>query len=162
MPEGEGQRYEQLSPKAYEHPADRAATSALHSIPLMDKVIKRLTDVAPRTPPQPGPRRQRRAHRRAPGAVAVVASYQRCGRSLDLDPLPVLYVTQTPLANALTVGAHRPIVIVYSGLARRLRARRGRRGARPRARPRALGALLLHDRVRAARRVPPHLGARGA
>jgi hypothetical protein len=39
-------RYERISPKAYEHPADRAATSALHSIPLMDKVIKRLTDIA--------------------------------------------------------------------------------------------------------------------
>ena len=45
MPGGEGQHYEQISPKAYEHPADRAATSALRSIPLMDKVIKRLTDV---------------------------------------------------------------------------------------------------------------------
>jgi hypothetical protein len=38
-------RYEQISPKAYEHPADRAATSALHSVPLLDKVIKRLTDL---------------------------------------------------------------------------------------------------------------------
>ena len=38
-------RYEQISSKAYEHPADRAATSALRSIPLMDTVIKRLTDL---------------------------------------------------------------------------------------------------------------------
>ena len=38
-------RYEQISAKAYEHPADRAATSALHSVPLLDKVIKRLTDL---------------------------------------------------------------------------------------------------------------------
>ena len=38
-------RFEQISPKAYEHPADRAATSALHSVPLLDKVIKRLTDL---------------------------------------------------------------------------------------------------------------------
>ncbi len=40
-------RYEQLSAKAYEHPADRAATSALHSVPLLDTVIKRLTDLGP-------------------------------------------------------------------------------------------------------------------
>jgi hypothetical protein len=45
MPNGEGQRYEELSAKAYEHPADRAATSAIHSIPLMDKVLKRLSDL---------------------------------------------------------------------------------------------------------------------
>ena len=38
-------RYEQISAKAYEHPADRAATSALHAVPLLDKVIKRLTDL---------------------------------------------------------------------------------------------------------------------
>ena len=38
-------RFEQISAKAYEHPADRAATSALNSVPLLDKVIKRLTDL---------------------------------------------------------------------------------------------------------------------
>lgn len=30
-------RYEGINPKAYEHPADRAATAALKSIPLMDQ-----------------------------------------------------------------------------------------------------------------------------
>ena len=39
------QRYAQISPKAYEHPADKAATSALHSVPMLDTVIKRLTDL---------------------------------------------------------------------------------------------------------------------
>jgi len=33
-------------------------------------------------------------------------------------PVPQLFVTQTPLANALTVGAQRPMVIIFSGLAR--------------------------------------------
>ena len=37
--------YERISPKAYEHPADKAATSALHSVPLLDTVVKRLTDL---------------------------------------------------------------------------------------------------------------------
>jgi Zn-dependent protease with chaperone function len=115
VPEGEGQRYEQLSPKAYEHPADRAATSAIHSIPLMDKVLKRLTDVA----------HERRLNQVLVGNAVRIgehqvptlfAAYQRCGRSLDVDPLPALYATQTPIANALTIGAHRPIVIVYSEL----------------------------------------------
>jgi hypothetical protein len=38
--------YERISPKAYEHPADKAATSAPHSVPLLDTVVKRLTDLA--------------------------------------------------------------------------------------------------------------------
>jgi len=37
--------YERISPKAYEHPADKAATSAPHSVPLLDTVVKRLTDL---------------------------------------------------------------------------------------------------------------------
>jgi Zn-dependent protease with chaperone function len=36
---------------------------------------------------------------------------------LDIDVVPELFVTQTPLANALTVGAKRPMVIIFSGLA---------------------------------------------
>jgi Zn-dependent protease with chaperone function len=109
-------RYEQLSSKAYEHPADRAATSALRAIPLMDKVIKRLTDVA----------LERKLKQILVGNAVRVGetqvpwlwdSFSSCGRTLDLERLPALYVTQTPLANALTVGAHSPMVIIYSGLA---------------------------------------------
>jgi Zn-dependent protease with chaperone function len=108
-------RYEQLSPKAYEHPADRAATSALHSIPLMDRVIKQLTDVA----------HERRLRQILVGNAVLVgddqipslhARYRRSARVLDLEPAPRLYVTQTPEVNAMTVGAKQPIVIVHSAL----------------------------------------------
>jgi Peptidase family M48 len=108
-------RYERISPKAYEHPADRAATSALHSIPLMDTVIKRLTDLA----------HERRFRQILVGNAVRVgenqipslwADYRRCGYVLDMDPLPELYVTQTPMANAMAVGAKKPLVILYSGL----------------------------------------------
>lgn len=108
-------RYEQLSPKSYEHPADRAATAALGSIPLMDKVIKRLTDVAME-------RRLRQllignAVRLGPNQIPdVFARYTRAGQVLDLGSLPDLYVTQTPFVNALTVGAQKPVVVVYSSL----------------------------------------------
>jgi hypothetical protein len=115
MPIEPGLRYELISSKAYEHPADRAATSALHAIPLMDKVIKRLTDLAHE-------RRLRQilvgnAVRIGENQIPVLsADYQRCGYVLDMDKLPELYVTQTPMANAMTVGAKNPLVIVYSGL----------------------------------------------
>jgi Zn-dependent protease with chaperone function len=108
-------RFEGLSPKAYEHPADRAATAALRSIPLMDKVVKRLTDIA----------HERRLRQILVGNAVrlgehqvpqVWSTYTRAGGVLDLTALPDLYATQTPLANAMTVGAHSPVVIVYSGL----------------------------------------------
>ncbi len=108
-------RYENISAKAYEHPADRAATSALHSVPLMDRVVKRLTDLAHE-------RRLRQilvgnSVRVGPQQVPDLwAEYRRCGSVLDIDPVPELYVTQTPSPNAMTVGAKRPLVIVYSGL----------------------------------------------
>jgi Zn-dependent protease with chaperone function len=110
-----GRRFEQISSKAYEHPADRAATSALRSIPLMDKAIKRLTHLA----------MERQLHQMLVGNAVRIgehqvpllhATYQRAAATLDIDPVPILYITQTPLANATTIGAHTPIVLVYSGL----------------------------------------------
>ena len=42
----EATRYQGISAKAYQHPADRAATAALRSIPLLDKAVKYLSDLA--------------------------------------------------------------------------------------------------------------------
>ncbi|HTV10402.1 MAG TPA: M48 family metallopeptidase [Acidimicrobiales bacterium] len=115
MPLEESTRYEQISPKAYEHPADRAATAALRSIPLMDKVLKRLLDIGHE-------RRLRQvlignAVEISPKQVPLLwARHCQAASVLDIDPVPELFVTQTPLANALTIGAKRPVVIVYSGL----------------------------------------------
>jgi Zn-dependent protease with chaperone function len=108
-------RYEGMSPKSYEHPADRAATAALRSIPLMDKVLKRLADLGHE-------RRLRQvlignavqiSERQVP---ALWARHTWAASVLDIAQSPELFVTQTPVANALTVGAKRPMVIVCSGL----------------------------------------------
>jgi hypothetical protein len=108
-------RYEQISAKAYEHPADRAATSALHSVPLLDKVIKRLTDLG----------HERRLRQIVMGNAVRIGSeqmpdlwtdYVRCGSILDLPTIPDLYVTNDPFVNAMTIGAKTPIVIVRSSL----------------------------------------------
>jgi Zn-dependent protease with chaperone function len=107
--------YEGISPKAYEHPADRAATAALRSIPLMDQLIKRLCDYG----------HERRLRQVLLGNAVRIgddqlgrlwASYRSCAVSLDLEVIPDLYVTQTPLVNAMTVGARNPVVIVFSSL----------------------------------------------
>ncbi|MGA3217687.1 MAG: M48 family metallopeptidase [Acidimicrobiales bacterium] len=109
-------RYEGLSSKSYEHPADRAATAALRSIPLMDKVVKRLVGFG----------HERRLRQVLIGNAVQISDQQvpnlwarHCWAAsvLDVEAVPELFVTQTPLANALTVGAKRPMVIIFSGLA---------------------------------------------
>src|SRR5580704_10013284 len=110
-------RYEQISPKTYEHPADKAATSALHSVPLLDTVVKRLTDLGHE-------RRLRQivmgnAIRLGPEQVpAVWGTYVRSCTILDLVEAPELYVINDPQINAMTIGAKKPIVIVNSSLLR--------------------------------------------
>ena len=109
--------YERISPKAYEHPADKAATSALHSVPLLDTVIKRLTDLGHE-------RRLRQivmgnAIRLGPEQLpAVWGTYVRSCSILDLDTVPDLYVVSDPEINAMTIGAKTPIVVVNSSMLR--------------------------------------------
>jgi hypothetical protein len=108
-------RYAGISAKAYEHPADRAATSALHSVPLLDKVIKRLTDL----------RYERRQRQIVMGnAVRLGADqvpdvwngYVQCTAVLDLESVPDLYMMSDPTVNAMAIGAKTPIVVVNSTL----------------------------------------------
>src|ERR1700690_2399750 len=41
----EGDRLTGISPRAFQHPADRAATAALGSIPYLDKVVRKLIEL---------------------------------------------------------------------------------------------------------------------
>jgi hypothetical protein len=108
-------RFEQISAKAYEHPADRAATSALHSVPLLDKVIKRLSDLG----------HERRLRQMVMGNAVhlgtdqvpdVWTRYVQCTSILDLDSVPDLYMINNPTVNAMAIGAKTPIVVVNSSL----------------------------------------------
>jgi Zn-dependent protease with chaperone function len=108
-------RFEQISSKAYEHPADRAATSALGSVPLLDKVLKRLSDLG----------HERRLRQIVMGNAIrlsstqipdVWSSYVQCVSILDLEMTPDLYVINEPNVNAMSIGAKTPIVVVNSSL----------------------------------------------
>jgi Zn-dependent protease with chaperone function len=115
----EGYQLKGISAKAYEHPADRAATAALKSIPYLDTVVRKLIELG-----------YERALRQAylgssvrlgeDQLTDVYMAHLRAYATLDLDPVPDLYLTQMPLANAITIGAGRPIVVVQSGLAQLL------------------------------------------
>ena len=109
----EDQRLKDISPKAYEHPADRAATAALQSIPMLDVVVRKLIEFG-----------YERALRQIflAGSVKLgpdqlpelwAAHRAACAR-LDLPEIPDLYLTQFPIANAAAIGADQPIVLVNS------------------------------------------------
>ncbi len=108
-------QFKDISAKAYEHPADRAATSALHAVPLLDTVVKRLTDLG----------HERRTRQIVIGNAVrlgekqvpdVWAQYVECISILDLNRTPDLYVINDPEVNAMAIGAKTPIVVVNSSL----------------------------------------------
>ena len=123
----EGYQLKRISPKAYEHPADRAATASLQSIPYLDRVVRKLIELGYE-------RALRQAYlgssvRLGEGQLADVWRAQvRAYTTLDLEPVPDLYLTQlvigpptaSQVPNALTIGASRPIIVLQSGLVKLL------------------------------------------
>lgn len=117
----EGYQLQGISSKAYEHPADRAATAALKSIPHLDTVVRKVIEYG----------YERALRRGVLGASVrlgedqlpqVWQAHRRAYLTLDLQPVPELYLMQNPLANALTIGAGKPIVVVNSELVQLLDA----------------------------------------
>jgi Zn-dependent protease with chaperone function len=111
----EGYKLDRISPKAYEHPADRAATAALKSIPYLENVLRKLIEHGYE-------RALRQAYLGSSVRLGeeqlpdVWRTHARAYATLDLEPVPDLYLTQFPIANAVTIGAGRPIVVIQSGL----------------------------------------------
>jgi Zn-dependent protease with chaperone function len=110
-----------ISPRAFQHPADRAATAALKQVPYLDSVVRKLIELG-----------YERALRQA-----YLGSSVRLGQEqlphiwvlerevfhvLDLKDVPDLYLTQYPLANAMTFGSGRPVIVLNSGLVQLLDA----------------------------------------
>jgi Zn-dependent protease with chaperone function len=109
----EDQRLINLSSKAYEHPADRAATAALQSIPMLDVVVRKLIEFG-----------YERAYRQQFLASSVRlgedqlphvwADWNAACARLDLPERYDVYLTQFPIANAAAIGAGKPMVVINS------------------------------------------------
>jgi Zn-dependent protease with chaperone function len=113
----EAWKLEGISPRAYQHPADRAATAALQKVPYLDDVVRRLIALG---------------YERALRAAALGASvrlgqeqlphiwvlHRQCFNALDIEKVPDLYMTQFPMANAATIGIDKPVVVLNSELVR--------------------------------------------
>jgi Zn-dependent protease with chaperone function len=111
--------YPRISSKAYEHPADRAATAALKAVPMLDTVVRKLIEWG-----------YERALRQTflGNAVRVGenqlpdlwASHTGVCRILDMPDVYDLYVTWGVLGGAQAVGAGKPMVVMSSGLLEKL------------------------------------------
>ncbi len=109
----EGYRLPNISPKAYEHPADRAATAALAAIPYLDVAVRKLIELGYE-------RALRQSYlgssvRLGDDQLGEVHTLHRaCYVTLDIEPVPDLYLTQMPMPNAMAIGSARPIVVIGS------------------------------------------------
>ncbi|HEX8101560.1 MAG TPA: M48 family metallopeptidase [Solirubrobacteraceae bacterium] len=107
------QRLKGISPKAYEHPADRAATAALKSIPMLDTVVRKLIELQ-----YERALRQRflaGSIRLGPDQLPETwADHVAATTRLDLPETYDLYLTQAPFTNAAAIGAGKPMVVINS------------------------------------------------
>jgi Zn-dependent protease with chaperone function len=109
----------QISPRAYQHPADRAALAALQKVPYLDQVVRKLIALG----------YERALHVGALGAAVRLGQEQlpqiwvlhrQVFNVLDMERVPDLYMTQYPYANAATFGADKPVIVLNSELVRLL------------------------------------------
>jgi Zn-dependent protease with chaperone function len=104
-----------ISSRAWEHPADRTALTALRRLKGFDQILKLLSGIL-----------RERQHR-----LLYLASAARVGprQFADLDALldecvtvfdapakPELYVSQSPVVNAYTIGMDKPFIVITSGM----------------------------------------------
>src|SRR5438874_5481217 len=104
----------QIAPLSWEHPADRAALQSLRSIPGFDQVVKKVYGFigergvrllfqadAVRVGPKQFPR--------------LNELYTDVLTTMDWDPRPELFVSQTPFVNAGAYGMDWPFIVINSG-----------------------------------------------
>src|SRR6266498_2015014 len=104
----------QIASVSWEHPADRAALQSLRSVPGFDLVVKKIYGFigergirllfqadAVRVGPKQFPR--------------LNELYTDVLTTMDWDPRPELFVSQTPFVNAGAYGMDRPFIVINSG-----------------------------------------------
>src|SRR3712207_9514873 len=107
----EGYRLTDISPKAYEHPADRAATAALASVPMLDQVVRKLIEFgyerALRTAYLGSS--VRLGHDQLP---EIYRLYKQVLVTLDTPDEYELYIPAMPEVNAMAIGTGRPVIVL--------------------------------------------------
>lgn len=104
-----------ISPRAWEHPADRAALSALQSIPGLDMLLQKMVGAT-----------TERSLRLVALSSAVRVSerqfakvhklFREACHVLDVKAPPELFVSASPFVNARAVGMEKPFIMLNSSL----------------------------------------------
>ena len=104
-----------ISSRAFEHPADRTALTALRSVPGFDSVLRAASGLL----------RERQYRLVYLSSAVRVGERQFRGlhdilgevvATLDMAERPELYVYNSPVPNAITLGVDRPFIAMSSGL----------------------------------------------
>ncbi|MES3033374.1 MAG: M48 family metallopeptidase [Gemmatimonadota bacterium] len=101
----------QIASTSWEHPADRAALNTMRAIPGFDEIVRKIAGFfgerglrhlflanAVRTSPTQHPR--------------LHALVREACAALDVTEIPDLYITRSPLVNAMAVGFDRPFIVI--------------------------------------------------
>jgi Zn-dependent protease with chaperone function len=103
-----------IAPRAWEHPADKAALAALRKLPIFDEVLRKLFGFFGEKPIRLA--FQANAVKVGPDQYPRVWEiYQDVLRTFDVDREYDLLVSQTPLVNAGAYGMDEPFIILNSG-----------------------------------------------
>ncbi|MFD5826787.1 M48 family metallopeptidase [Lentzea sp. NPDC060358] len=111
-------RFPGISPRAYEHPADRGALAVLRAVPAVAPIVKavagafsergeRLVQIASSV--RVGPKQYPDLHRLQNEIAAA----------FDLAEVPELFVRHSPVLNAGTRGIDKPFIVLNSALVER-------------------------------------------
>ena len=112
-------KFPEISSRAFEHPADRMALTALRKMPGFDMILRKLIGLI-------GERSLHNIYLASSVRVSdaqfsdLNAIYEECIATLDMAERPDLYVAQTPFVNAGAVGVERPFVVLNSATLRML------------------------------------------
>lgn len=108
-------RFRGISPRAYEHPADKAAMATLRAVPGVASVLKAVAGMW-----------NERAERLFTVASAIRVGekqYPRlnqlrvdCAETLDLDTVPDVFVARHPIANGYAIGIDKPFIVITTGI----------------------------------------------
>ncbi|MEU9893209.1 M48 family metallopeptidase [Streptomyces phaeochromogenes] len=115
VPSRQRRRFEGISSRAYEHPADRSALVALRKLSGFDTVFKALSGLLPE--------RSLRLLFLSDSVRVSDAQFAHLNVMLrdacyilDLEKVPPMYVNQDPQPNAMCIGLDEPIIVVTTGL----------------------------------------------
>ena len=103
-----------IHPRAWEHPADKAALQALRRIPVFDDVLRKLFGYFGEKPIRLA--FQANAVRVTPNQYPRIHElYQDVVHTLDAPEEYPLFMSQNPMVNAGAYGMHEPFIILQSG-----------------------------------------------